>query len=140
MWNILTTTDLLKRLSEREKNALNTAGTDISQDEVLEDVARLVADEWRGKIGMFNIVDIRPMALPSELSIHILADFRYRAFTRLPSMSNLLDELRVKEWDRAMHVLDNLDEVLIEEPEDEYLPNNRDDGVPIIHVPWSPMG
>lgn len=139
MWNVLTQQDLIKRLAERENNALNTAATAIDQFDVLADICVMIANDWRGKIAVYHTLDKRPQTLPSELLIHVLADFRYRAFTRLPNMSVLLDDLRVAEWRRAMDVMDALDDVVLEDP----LPENievLDDGVPVIHVTWNPCG
>lgn len=138
MWKILTSADLLNRLSDREKTSLETAAINIAQQDVLAEIVTLVADDWRSRIGMYHVVDIRPDSIPSELLMHILADFRYRAFTRLPSMQSLLDDLRVKEWDRAMRVMDTLQDYVIANPDPANMPPETSGGAPIITVPWRP--
>lgn len=139
MWKILDKTDLLCRLTAQEKNALNTASTDISQSSALDDVCALVAQEWRSRIAKYHTVDTRPLAIPDELLIHILADYRYRAFTRLPNMSFLLDQLRVDEWREARDVLDNLDDFSLTPPETENTPETSATDEPVIDVAWSPV-
>ena len=139
MWKILDKNDLLSRLTAQEKNALNTASTDISQASALDDVCALVAQEWRSRIAKYHTVDVRALAIPDELLIHILADYRYRAFTRLPNMSFLLDQLRVDEWKEARDVLDNLDDFSLTPPETENMPETSATDEPVIDVAWSPV-
>ena len=87
----------------------------------LDAIAHEVAEDWRGGLRRVTTLDKRADAVPSEILIHVLADFRYRAFTRLPGMRSLLDERRVAEWDRAMAVRDALAKVSYAPPEDENL-------------------
>ena len=133
MWNELTPDLLLARLAEDEYNTLQTAATAPGQDDVLAEIAQDVAAEWRGKLARVTPLSKRTLALPSEVSIHVKADYRFRAYTRLPNMSVFLDELRVREWKRAMDVLDALNETNIEPPEEEdlLLPPS---GAPSPHV------
>jgi len=103
------------------------------QDEVLAELARLVTAEWRGKLARVTPLSKRRLAVPDEVLIHVLADYRYRAYTRLPNMEAFLGDLRVEEWKRAMKVLDALNETNIEPPEEEdlLLPPS---GAPSPHV------
>lgn len=108
MWTELTPELLLKRVSAPERDALATAATDPTQLDTLADTAAMVAADWRAGLRRVCAPDRRERYVPTELFSHILADFRYRAFTRLPGMDQLLDPLRVEEWKRAMTVRDNL--------------------------------
>ncbi len=128
MWIILTTDYLLSRVTAPEKAALDTAARDPRQASALAEIAPQIASQWRGKIGRWATLDKRPAAVPDELLIDLLADFRYRAFTRLPGMKSLLDELRVREWDRAMKTLDNLKDFAIAPPDPENLPDPAGSG------------
>lgn len=130
MWNQLTTDSLLNALSSGEHAALNRAATDPAQTDVLSSIAASVATEWRGGLRRVCTVDVRTGYVPDELLVHILADFRYRAFTRLPGMKGLLDELRVAEWNRANTVRDNLVKVHIVPPETAYLETTDESGSP----------
>jgi hypothetical protein len=116
MWNILTPETLLSRTADEEHDALATAAT--KNPAVLAEIAGLVASDWRGKLARVATLSKRPLAVPDEALVHILADFRYRAFTRLPGLKFLLDELRVAEWERAMKAQDNLEAYQIEPPEE----------------------
>lgn len=137
MWRELTPNNLLTRLAAAEKQALATAATDSAT--VLEDIASDVAEEWRGRLARVTALSVRPLALPSEIFAHVLADYRYRAYTRLPGMSALLDELRVAEWERAVQVMDNLAKVQIAPPEADDLPEEDAPAggspLPLITVP-----
>ena len=133
MWNELTPDLLLTRVAEAEHDAVQTAATAPGQDEVLAELARLVTAEWRGKLARVTPLSKRRLAVPDEVLIHVLADYRYRAYTRLPNMEAFLGDLRVEEWKRAMKVLDALNETNIEPPEEEdlLLPPS---GAPSPHV------
>lgn len=108
MWIELTPDVLLSRVSAPEREALATAAAAESQTDALGEVAAMVAADWRSGLRRVCAPDARPLWVPDELLGHILADYRYRAFTRLPGMETLLDALRVREWDRAMEVRDAL--------------------------------
>lgn len=127
-WTIITSASLLSRLATAEQSALATVLTD-SQD-VLAEIASGICAEWRGGLARHVTLDVRPTALPAEVMVHVLADFRYRAYTRLPNMGSLLDELRVKEWERANQVRDNLGKISIEPPSPEYTPAETPSGSP----------
>lgn len=129
-WQILTPETLLSRLSGPEHKALDTAALDWAQEDPLAAICHEVAEEWRGALRRVCPVDTRPDALPSEILIHVLADIRYRAWTRLPNMARFLDERRVAEWQRAMAIRDALAKLSYEPPEPENLPT--DEG---IHLP-----
>lgn len=117
MWIDLTPDLLLRRVSAPERDALATSAADPSQTGVLEETAAMVAADWRAGLRRVCAPDKRPLRVPDELLAHILADFRYRAFTRLPGMDTLLDALRVKEFDRAMEVRDALNKWTVAPPE-----------------------
>ena len=119
MWMILTADSLLSRLSAPEHEALERAAAGWGQASPLADIAHEVAEDWRGGLRRVTTLDKRADAVPSEILIHVLADFRYRAFTRLPGMRSLLDERRVAEWDRAMAVRDALAKVSYQLPDEE---------------------
>ena len=119
MWMILTADSLLSRLSAPEHEALDRAAAGWAQEAPLDAIAHEVAEDWRGGLRRVTALDKRADAVPSEILLHILADFRYRAFTRLPGTRTLLDERRVAEWERAMAVRDALAKVSYAPPEDE---------------------
>ncbi len=119
MWMILTADSLLSRLSAPEHEALDRAAAGWAQEAPLDAIAHEVAEDWRGGLRRVTTLDKRPDAVPSEILLHILADFRYRAFTRLPGMRSLLDERRVAEWERAMAVRDALAKVSYQLPDEE---------------------
>lgn len=131
MWTELTADSLRSRLAEAEQRALDTTAISYDVESALAKVAALVAAEWRGALARVVPLDTRPLAVPSEVLIHILADFRYRAFTRLPGMSRLLDDLRREEWRRANTIRDNLAKVQIEAPVDPYAPAAGSGGFPV---------
>ena len=107
MWFELTPDTLLTRISAPEKRALENAAVDFSQTDVLGSIAAEIAAEWRGALARHISLDTRRLALPDEVRLHILADFRWRAWTRLPGMRTFLDEARRAEWDRANQIRDN---------------------------------
>jgi hypothetical protein len=137
MWIILTPDLLVSRVAGAEKSALDRAATDPMQMDALGDVARQVAAEWRGLLRRIVTVDRRPLAVPSELEDHVLADFRFRAYTRLPGMSSLNDERRMEEWrlsNRGKY--ERLSSYSLEPPEEENLPDPAPPAnVPMITVP-----
>lgn len=135
MWVELTPETLLSRLSDGEHTAVSQAAT--SLPDVLADIAASVAEEWRGGIARHVALSKRRLAVPTELMIHILADYRVRAFTRLPGMSHFLDSNRMEEWRRANQVRDNIGKVQIEPPEADDLPegNGSSSPRPSISVP-----
>ena len=118
-WLILDKEALLSRLTGPEHEALDRAATGWTQGNPLDEIAHEVAEDWRGGLRRVTTLDRRTDAVPSEILIHILADFRYRAFTRLPGMRSLLDERRVAEWERAMAVRDALAKVSYEPPDED---------------------
>jgi hypothetical protein len=128
MWIQLTSESLLNALTSPEHSALNNAAVAQGQETVLTDIASSVAKEWRGGLRRVCTVDLRDGYVPDELLVHILADFRYRAFTRLPGMKGLLDDLRIEEWKRANQVRDNLIKVHIVPPADAYAESTDESG------------
>ena len=130
MWIQLTADALLSRITGPEQAKLNTAALKSGQTAVLDEIAGQVAKEWRGGLRKYAQLDARDGYVPDELLIHMLADFRYRAYTRLPGMAELLDDLRVKEWERANQVRDSLSKISIQAPEAEYAETAANSGKP----------
>ena len=139
MWIEMTPETLLSRLAGAEHDALRTAATAFGQGDPLEEIAAQVAADWRGGLRRVGPVDRRPGFVPDEVLIHILAHFRYSAFTRLPGMSALLDEPRVREWERANQVRENLAKLTIAPPDDDYLDSAKK-ATPGVIVPPSILG
>ena len=119
MWIKLTPESLLSRVTGGEASALASAALKAGQANALEETAANVANEWRGGLRRVTLVDKRDGYVPDELLVHMLADFRYRAYTRLPGMAELLDALRVDEWRRANTVRDTLIKISIRPPDAE---------------------
>ncbi len=130
MWIALNRDTLLSRVTAPEASALNRAATDPAQLAVLDEIAAQVAAEWRGGLRRVTTLDARPDRVPPELLVHILADYRYRAYTRLPGMGGLMDDLRVEEWRRANQVRDNLIKVAVGPPEPAYAETVEQSGKP----------
>ncbi len=130
MWQELTPALLKSRLTATEAKNLQSA-VGIEADNVLQTIAKEVASEWRGALARFTALDTRPEAVPSELLIHILADFRYRAYTRFPGIEQWLGERRVEEWRRANYVRDNLGKVQIAPPEPPHAPGAAAQSLPL---------
>ena len=130
MWQELTPERLLSRLSEAEHRALDTAAVSFGQPDVLAAIATEIADEWRGALARHTLLDTRPLAVPSEVMLHILADYRYRAFTRLPNMTRLLDDARREEWRRANTIRDGLGKITIAAPVAPYAPTSTTSTIP----------
>lgn len=116
-WQTIERDDVLARLSGPETAALERTATEWTQDDPLPDIIAMVAEEWRAALRRrFRIGPA--LTVPSELRVHILADIRYRFFTRLPDVG-LLDERRIAEYEQARDVLAHLDRYIVEEPPDE---------------------
>ena len=120
MWIQLTVKSLRSAMSAPERATLDRAATDPDQQDVLAEIAANVANEWRGALRSVCTIDSRAGYIPDELLIHILADFRYRAATRIPGMKALIDELRMEEWRRANTVHDKLKEMTFVLPDAVY--------------------
>jgi len=124
MWIELTERELLSRVTEPEREALQTAATSFEQEDVLADVARGIAADWRAVLARVVSLSKRPLAVPEEVMTHVTAHFRHTAFTRIPGMKRFLDEGRVREWERANKIHDTLDKLIIAPPEDDDLLND----------------
>ena len=139
MWIELTSDALLSRVAAAEQSRLRNAATREPNSDPLAEIAAQIALEWRSGLRRVTTLDARADRIPDELLIHILADFRYRAYTRFPGMAELLDPLRVDEWKRANQVRDNLNKVSVQPPEPAYAETAAASGTPepIITVPTS---
>lgn len=129
MWTDLTPDLLLSRVSAPEKESLANAAADDTQADVLADVASMVAADWRSGLRRVCTPDRRPLRVPDELLSHILADYRYRAYTRLPGMAPLMDDLRVREWERALDVRNALNKWTFAPPDPAFA-EGPEDGSP----------
>lgn len=128
MWVELTPELLKTHLAQTEIQQLNLIQVPISVDEILADECKNIANLWRGKIRLFHAIDKRANYVPESLLEYILIHVRYAAYTRLPQMGELLDELRRREWDRANQIFDNLRKQFVdnvEEGEEEINSNNN---------------
>lgn len=130
MWHAVTPESLRSAVTGAERNALDNAALAPEQTDALREIAANVVAEWRGGLRRVTTLDRRPDHLPAEIMVHVLADFRYRAFTRLPGMRSLLDELRVREWERANQVRDNLAKIGIAPPDPDYAESTAESGKP----------
>jgi hypothetical protein len=130
MWVELTPEILLAALSGPERDALSRAAVGPAQEDALGEIAANIAAEWRGGLRRVVRLDARPLYVPDELLTHILADYRYRAFTRLPGMSRLLDEPRREEWRRANAVRDNIHKLSIAPPDENNAETIENSGRP----------
>ena len=125
---------LLKtHLAVAEQNALATVQVSFDVDSILADECRNIANLWRGKIRLFHAVDKRANYVPESLLEYILVHVRYSAYTRLPSMGELLDELRRREWDRANQIFDDIRKMYIDEVEPEEEEVNKSN-TPVVIV------
>lgn len=111
--------NLLKtHLAVAEIQALATVQVPISVDQILADECTNIANAWRGKIRLFHAIDKRENYVPESLLEYILIQVRYAAYTRLPAMGELLDDLRRREWERANEIFDNVRKMFIDEVEE----------------------
>lgn len=117
MWAPLTKTDILSRVTSAEQSALASAAKAAGQPDPLDEVTAQAAAEWRGALRRVTTLDRRPLAVPSEVRGHILADIRWRAWTRLPGMQSFLDDARREEWQRANTIRDSLSKLSFEPPD-----------------------
>lgn len=130
MWLELNPTLLKTHLADAEIAALATVAKPPEVERILTDECRNVAEAWRGRIRKYHSVDKRDSYLPQELIQFALAHVRYSCFTRLPNMGSLLDDLRVKEWERANEIFDDPRKIDIQEPEE---PDEEGNGlVPVV--------
>lgn len=126
--------ELLKtHLAVAEQNALATVQVSFDVDSILEDECKNIANLWRGKIRLFHSVDKRANYVPESLLEYILVTLRYACYTRLPSMGELLDELRRREWDRANECMDNIRKFAID-PVEEEQEETSTSGNPVVIV------
>ena len=125
---------LLKtHLAVAEIAALANVQVPFDVDRILADECRNIANAWRSKIRLFHSIDKRDNYVPESLLEYILIHVRYAAYTRLPAMGELLDDLRRAEWSRANDVLDNIRKWFIDpvDPEEEEVSTS---GNPVVIV------
>ncbi len=116
-WIPLNENDVYDRLSAPEVSALKSAAIKSGQKDVIQTIINMVVQEWRGALRRYHTLN-KGLTIPEELEVHVLADIRYRLFTRLPGMKTLLDELRVEEWKEARRIFRELKNMVFEDPED----------------------
>ena len=117
-WIQLTPALLKTHLAKDELTALGTIQLPTNVDAILQAECTNLANVWRGKIRLFHTVDKRADYVPESLLEYILITVRYAAYTRLPQMGDLLDELRRREWERANQVMDNIKKFSIDSVEE----------------------
>lgn len=117
-WVQLTPQLLKTHLAVAEVQALATVQVPITVDQILADECTNIANAWRGKIRLFHAVDKRSNYVPESLLEYILIHLRYAAYTRLPQMGDLLDDLRRREWERANECMDNIRKFSIDKVEE----------------------
>lgn len=129
--------NLLKNvLAEAEIIALANVQKPFNVDKILTSECHNVAEIWRSKIRLIHRVDKREDYVPEALLGWILIHLRYVSFTRLPNMGELLDQLRVNEWNKAIDVLNNLKKYSIDKVEDGEEEEDSSSGTPVVIVPW----
>ena len=133
MWVELTPELLKTHLAVAELQALATVQVPVNVDRILSDECKNIANLWRGKIRLFHTIDKRDNYVPESLLEYILVTLRYACYTRLPSMGELLDELRRREWDRANECMDNIRKFSID-PVEEGEEETSTSGNPVVIV------
>jgi len=102
-WTALTETEVLTRLTGSEVTAFKTSALASGQADPLPLVVTQVVDEVRGYIAATGKVTLGASGtIPSKLISATLAVIRVRLCNRLPGMKSLLDEFRMKEYDNAI--------------------------------------
>lgn len=96
-WVAITDNDVLRSLTEAERDAVQTAATSPDQD---DPVARVIADvvkEIRGYVAACarNTLAQNVTTIPDELKGAAMSRIRFELFTRLPVGRSLLTEDRV---------------------------------------------
>jgi len=133
MWIELTPQLLKTHLAAAEIAALANVQVPFDVDRILADECRNIANAWRSKIRLFHSIDKRDNYVPESLLEYILIHVRYAAYTRLPAMGELLDDLRRAEWSRANEIMDNIRKWYIDpvDPEEEEVSTS---GNPVVIV------
>lgn len=132
-WVELNPSLLRTHLAVAEQNALATVQVSFDVDSILADECTNIANAWRSKIRLFHSIDKRENYVPESVLEYILVHVRYSAYTRLPSMGELLDELRRREWDRANQIFDDIRKMYIDEVEPEEEEVNKSN-TPVVIV------
>lgn len=114
-WIQLTEIDVLSRLTDKEATAVKTAAVRGGQPDVVAKIISQCVQDWRGLLRRHHSLS-DGQTIPSELESHVLAEIRYRLFTRLPGMKSLLDQLRVAEWEEANKTKGRLKDYVFESP------------------------
>lgn len=117
-WVEITEELFLSRLSAPERRALASAATGDAQPDPVTTVLTATVAEWRSWLRTVSRLAIG-CKLPEEVINHALVDARHRVFTRLPGMAALLDEARIREWQDAISVRNNLRKLSILPPSDD---------------------
>lgn len=117
-WVELTPQLLRTHLAVAEQNALATVQVSFDVDSILADECHNISEAWRGKIRLFHTIDKRENYVPESVLEYILCHLRYACYTRLPSMGELLDDLRRREWERANEIFDNVRKMFIDDVEE----------------------
>lgn len=118
MWIKLSPELLRTHLAATEIAALSNVQVPFDVDAILQDECHNISEAWRSKIRLFHSIDKRENYVPESLLEYILIHLRYACYTRLPSMGDLLDDLRRREWERANEIFDNVRKMFIDEVEE----------------------
>lgn len=113
-WKTLDETSVLSRLTDAEVSALKTAATRAGQPDTIAEIIGQVVQDWRGLLRRHHVL-AEGSTIPFEIESHVLAEIRYRLFTRLPGMKSLLDERRVDEWNEANRTKGRLKDYVFED-------------------------
>lgn len=137
-WTELTPQLLKTHLAAAEIASLASVQVPFDVERILADECRNIANAWRSKIRLFHSVDKRDNYVPESLLEYILIHVRYAAYTRLPAMGELLDDLRRAEWSRANDVLDNIRKWFIDpvDPEEEEVSTSGNPVVIVDNSSW----
>lgn len=132
-WLKLSGKSLKDVLAMAEIGALASMQKPFDVDKILDREAHSIACIWRSRIKKTHVLDKRDDYVPESLLGWIVVHLRYASFTRLPNMGDLLDELRRKEYEEALSVLDNLKKYYIDDVE-EGEEEESADGSPVVIV------
>ena len=113
-WKIIDETNVLSRITDAEATAVKTAAIRIGQPDAVAKIISQVIQDWRGLLRRHHVL-AEGATIPAEIESHVLAEIRYRLFTRLPGMKALLDERRVAEWDEANKTKGRLKDYVFED-------------------------
>lgn len=139
-WTTVTPNHLKKKLAKSEFELLSNLDKDNTEGSIIADLISYWINAWRQQCRKVGPIDPRDGYVPDSIVVHLLAQVRYEAWTRMPNSGGPgLDDRRVKEYDRANHVFDNIEKYALDpvevEPVDPEDPEAVNAGDPLIIVP-----